>query len=544
MRFVIFMNLKRKLNSEQVALVFLCSLLLIFSTILSSTIIKVSDQDKSVEIIQNPISQTTNLKNASVYVNSSLYSSIQTEITQYIDDIESEGFNVNLYLWFDPSPTESFRAQTLRTHLNNSYNINNTVGAVLIGDFPIPRFDGLDIGGYYPNYPVDLFLMDLDGDWHDSEADGDYDVHSNGTGDMYPEIFVSRINPNATSLINQVQVLKDYLNRTHQYRLGNIARMDSGLMYIDDPWESFSHEWKKDFQYLYSNITLINNTNAITNASDYSSEIIKPYEFAHLFCHSDWDRHYFDAGTAAETQLFNTQVETMDTKSLFYNLYSCYACKYDEIDNLGSQYLFSSNYSLAIFGCSRSGGFSMNQYLYEPLSKNNTLGESFFNWWFNDILDPVVHTHGPDNPESRGNLLMGDPFLRIKNVTTASLPNMVPTIITASQTIDADNITLEWTSTVSTQYYNVYVEGVLNATSADTQEIIMLSTNGTYQIYVTSTDFAGMEYNPSNSITIIVAIEPTNNDGGGGNIPGYPSTLIFTLAILSVIYIIKRKDYL
>ena len=56
----------------------------------------------------------------------------------------------------------------------------------------------------------------------------------------------------------------------------------------------------------------------------------------------------------------------------------------------------------------------MNQYLYEPLGQGWTLGEAFKHWWFNDILDPIVKTHGPTDPTVRGNMLLGDPTLRIR----------------------------------------------------------------------------------------------------------------------------------
>jgi hypothetical protein len=116
-------------------------------------------------------------------------------------------------------------------------------------------------------------------------------------------------------------------------------------------------------------------------------------------------------------------------------LYCCFATSFDVNDNIGTQYLFSpkANNSLAVFGASTSGGFLMNRYLYEPLGNGWTLGEAFRNWWFNDILDPVVKTHGPTDPTVRGNMLLGDPSLRIRAAPSNGNGEPDPTGLTPLQ---------------------------------------------------------------------------------------------------------------
>ncbi len=360
-----------------------------------------------------------------IYVDSTYAHFINSEINQYKSDLETDGYVVNLYNWSDTN------VLNLKSNLTLEYN-NGMIGAVFVGNIPYALYEpdaGLPL---YIGFPCDLFLMDLDGTWSDINLpNGIYDTHVNGTGDMYPEIFIGRINPFKISwTVSQAIIrLKAYFQRNHQYRLNQTQRYNNSLMYIDDPWESYSHEWKNDMNYLYSNVTLINNSqpgdpSVHTKAAGYLMELNKSYEFVHAFIHSNHTHHGFDWTSnppPPTTSFVNySDISTINTKALFYNLYCCYAAKFDEIDNIGSHYLFNSNNTLAIYGCARSGGFVMNQYLYKPLNNGSTLGSAFKYWWSNDILDPVVHTHGPGDMDVKGNCLLGDPFLRIREPKSGS----------------------------------------------------------------------------------------------------------------------------
>jgi len=72
---------------------------------------------------------------------------------------------------------------------------------------------------YYDNfwslwrtYPIDLYLTDLDGEWVDNDhADGLFDAHNNGTGDIYPEIWIGRICPESLNNTNHLIAYQNYL---------------------------------------------------------------------------------------------------------------------------------------------------------------------------------------------------------------------------------------------------------------------------------------------------------------------------------------------
>ncbi|MFX0069001.1 MAG: C25 family cysteine peptidase [Promethearchaeota archaeon] len=343
-----------------------------------------------------------------IYVNSSIYSGIQSEINQYKSDLEADGFNVSVYNW------TSVSVEALKANLTQEHNSSGMIGAVLVGNMPYALFEP----PLTTPYPSDLFLMDLDGNWTNPDGDQTYNTHTNTTGDLHPEIFIGRLNPYCLNVSNPTTLLRNYFQRNHLYRNNSMTRYDSSLLYVDDDFESVSDEWMQDMLNLYSNITLLNNTYTTTNATDYIGELAKHYEFVHSFIHSDSVKHYFSPHPSAG-QVNYTQIRNVDNKALFYNLYCCFAADFGALDNIGSHYLFSSNYTLAVFGSTRSGGFLLNQYLYQPLSEGKTLGASFYDWWFNDLYE-TQYPHGPNDLTVTGNVLLGDPFLRIREPSTQS----------------------------------------------------------------------------------------------------------------------------
>jgi hypothetical protein len=377
-----------------------------------------------------PIASQTN-SNFIIYVNSTIAPSIQPEILRYKADVEAEGYTVKIYNWTDNNPDSFQRVVQLNTNITQEYTTYGLNGTVLVGEMPFAIYEqsvGVD-------YICDLYLMDTDGFWQNPDGDLDFDSHTNGTGDMYPELFLSRINPKPVNNTNEISLLQSYFQRNHDYRTEITARSNSSLMYIDDDWEVWSNEWKGDLLYLYNNITLINNTVEQTNTTNYLKEIAKPYDWGHMFIHSDSVQHYFKIGSTYTDILHTSQLKTTNLGIKFWMLYCCYATRFDVVNNIATQYLFSptANNSLAVFGSSTTGGFLMNQYLYEPLGQGWTLGEAFKNWWYNDILDPFVKTHGPTDPTVRGNILLGDPSLRIRNPAGAEEPPSNPPKLTTLQ---------------------------------------------------------------------------------------------------------------
>ena len=336
-----------------------------------------------------------------ILVNSTIADNLSTEIKQYEQDVINQGYSVEVVNWSSTNVT------LLRNDLiNASLQPEGLEGAVLIGNLPAAMMQYWDSSwSLNRTYPCDLYLTDLDGEWIDLDlADGLFDSHNNGTGDIYPEIWVGRICPESLNNTNHLTAYQNYFAKNHAYRTGHLTRPHSQLLYIDDDWSAWTTAWLGDMT-AYSNITCIS-TNLITTANDYKNRLTHNYEFVHVFVHSWPYEHLFGpSGYGTEGKVTYTDVLNINTQALFYNLFACSAANFKYKNNLGTQYLFSNN-SLVVVGSSKIGGMTMNSYFYNPLSQGKVFGEAFRLWWWNPL-------HGPSDPDSVGLTLLGDPLLTI-----------------------------------------------------------------------------------------------------------------------------------
>ena len=336
-----------------------------------------------------------------IYVNSTLYSNISPEISQYRQDILNQGYTLDIVNWSSNNVT------VLRNDLiNASIQPKGLEGAVLIGKFPSAVMRYWDsFWSLWRNFPIDLYLTDLDGEWIDlDQADGLFDAHNNGTGDVYPEIWIGRICPESLNNTNHLVAYQNYFARNHDYRTGQLNRPHSQLVYIDDDWSPWTSEWLGDMT-AYSNITCIS-SNTATTATDFKLKLTQTYEFVHVFVHSWPYEHLFGpGGYGAEGKVNYTEILNIDTQALFYNLFACSATNFNYRNNLGTQYLFSNN-TLTVIGSSKIGGMTMNSYFYNPLSQGKVFGEAMRLWYWNPL-------HGPSDPDSMGMNILGDPLLTI-----------------------------------------------------------------------------------------------------------------------------------
>ncbi|MCK4481034.1 MAG: hypothetical protein KAV01_10940 [Candidatus Lokiarchaeota archaeon] len=342
--------------------------------------------------------QTTHIH---FYVNSTIYSSLSSEIEQYKQDVINQGYTVDIINWSSSNVT------ALRYDLINASNQPlGLAGAVLIGDLPSAMMQYYDsFWTLWRTYPIDLYLTDLDGEWVDNDpTDELFDTHNNGTGDIYPEIWIGRICPESLNNTDHLTAYRDYFARNHAYRMGQLTRPHSQLVYIDDDWAAWTSEWLGDMT-AYSNITCISSLTS-TTAADYKTRLTHIYEFIHVFVHSWPYEHLFGpSGYGAEGKVNYTDVLNINTKALFYNLFACSAANFEYQNNLGTQYLFSNN-TLTVVGSSKIGGMTMNSYFYTPLNQGKVFGEAMRLWYWNPL-------HGPSDPDSMGMILLGDPLLTI-----------------------------------------------------------------------------------------------------------------------------------
>ncbi|HID32831.1 MAG TPA: hypothetical protein EYP24_05585, partial [bacterium (Candidatus Stahlbacteria)] len=88
-----------------------------------------------------------------VVVNGGIYIEIKDEITRFISDLTSEGYQVQL------DTTTNITAPALRDHLGSLPGLE---GAILVGEMPLAWFEDDEFGSW-EEFPIDLYFADLDG---------------------------------------------------------------------------------------------------------------------------------------------------------------------------------------------------------------------------------------------------------------------------------------------------------------------------------------------------------------------------------------------
>lgn len=336
-----------------------------------------------------------------IFVNDTLYPNIQVKLERYVADMEIQGYAVDLYT------CNYGTAEQLKQFITE--HSTGLAGCVLIGDIPCAWYEvENDCDEYgYAEFPCDLFLMDLDGEWRDDRSDGPmqegvYDGHLSGSGDEGPEIFVGRIDASRISGDTEANLTNNYLDKLHQFYTGGISQTDYALTYTEDDWSEDPEFWE-DISYAYPENGAIK-APAI-NRDDYRNNRLASatYEFIQLACHSNSGGHKFERGG----WLSSNAVKSVPPQALFYNLFCCSALRFTDDNCLGGAYLFNqSNTSLATIGSTKTGSMLVFHKFYSVLGEEKSFGEAFKEWF--DYLAPYsqdeIYWH-------YGMTIIGDPLV-------------------------------------------------------------------------------------------------------------------------------------
>ena len=307
------------------------------------------------------------------------------DLTQLQADLVSEGWSVSLHVMAGGS------AEDLRAFLAGQSGL---AGAILIGNLPRAWFERDGWG--HEEFPLDLFLMDLDGVWTDSDSDGLYDGH---TGNRAPEIWVGRIDAHAVEFGNEVQLLQEYLTANHLYRTGSLAAPDRALAFNDDDWSYYGSSGLAD---IYSTVKVVNN-DLQTDADRYLAELETGYEFVHLMAHSSPWGHTFKIPGGFGGTVMAPEISAVGPETVFIQLFSCSNCRWTEPNCLGNWYLFGTDYGLLAIGSTKTGSMLDFQEFYGPIGAGKCPGYAF-KVWFTSVGIWDIDWH-------YGCVLLGDPTL-------------------------------------------------------------------------------------------------------------------------------------
>lgn len=350
-------------------------------------------------------------RKVAIFTEESIATSLDEEINHLISELQNEGFSVYNYTLQGGTP------DSLKNLLKSLYSTDSIEGALFIGDLPIAWYQVKnDFNSYgYAEWPVDLFYMDMDGQWVDnleydpndtlvSGSDSIYDGHS---GDVGPEIYVGRLLP--TGMGDDTLLLQNYFRKDSAYRDGGIELQHRALVYVDDDWEYWANSWGGDVAILYDDTLLISDPET-TRAVDYRPRLDTVRAWVSLFAHSWPGGHQFIYNNySSYDYYYSNEYNDQNPPSNFYNFFCCSFCRYTTSGYGGGMSIFNPDYGVGAIGSTKTGSMLEFTPFYTTLSQEKNLGEAFRDWF--DYIAAGGFSHN-ELCWHYGMTLLGDPFLK------------------------------------------------------------------------------------------------------------------------------------
>lgn len=339
-----------------------------------------------------------------IFVEDDLVSDLIDELTLYNKTLKNIGHDSLVYQVSGVTPQNL--KDIILTSIQSGYNVT---GTVLVGDLPVEWFHH-ENDFYGPSeFPCDLFLMDLDGTWSDTDKNGMFDSHTDGKGDTAPEIYVGRID--ASNIPgDEITSLEKYFSKVYDFWSGNTNHTDYGLTYTDQDWANID-SFRYDIKYAYEDYEAVWYPDV--NRDDYViNRIPDIFEFIQLSCHSSSEGHSFSQGGWAS----NDEIRAAPPRALFYNLFCCSSLRFTDYNCLGYSYILDTDTpSLTVVGSAKTGSMLDFRYFYEPIGNGSSFGTALRDWF--EYEYPYDDDPGGYNDISwfYGMTILGDPTLIISN---------------------------------------------------------------------------------------------------------------------------------
>ncbi len=305
---------------------------------------------------------------------------ISEALSVFQADLAAEGYTVLVWM------IEGGSADDIRADLQAEYALGSLSGAIAIGDIP----SGWVENGY-GQYPIDMYLMDMNGTWSDPDMNGLFNSYT-GAG---PEIWLGRLTPTFLTFGSSEELLNGYFAKNHAYRTGMLSLPDRALAY-EEAFTGLTYY----LDLLYTDVTRKSNPST-TNADDFKQELLNSYEWVHLISHSSpWGSSFHDGAPPEGGGTLNFfEVPPLDPQAFFYVLNCCSNGRWTEVDNLANSYIWTDSYGLAVLAQARVDYTNDFQEYYQTLSTGSNLGDAFRVW--------LAANMGMED----GAVLLGDPTL-------------------------------------------------------------------------------------------------------------------------------------
>ena len=213
----------------------------------------------------------------SILIDADLYSEITPGLTQYISDLQSEGYSVFTQTISGGTPEE------IKSWIVERYALACS-SFVLVGDITAAW---AEVSGSV--FPCDLYYMDLDGSWMDFDVDNVYESHTAGSGDMGPEVHVGRVYAHTLDYDTEANMVNDYFAKVHSYRIDELTQPWRGLEYVEEDW--YNMDVHLDF--IYGQDVTRYDFGYLTTGADYLNQMDLGQHFVQVCAHSYSGGHHF-----------------------------------------------------------------------------------------------------------------------------------------------------------------------------------------------------------------------------------------------------------
>ena len=361
-----------------------------------------------------------------VAVNSSLYSKISAAVYRYITDIGTQGYYGVIHkVGSTGTPTQ------LRNYLKG---VTDIAGVVLVGQLPVAWYEhNQDFCGGNPptchaEWPCDLYYMDLNGVWGDSDHDGMFDSH---TGNTAPEIFLGRLAA-YTLPGDEATLVNNYFQKNHRFRTGEAGFASRGITFVDDDWSG----WNKCSMDLHLSIVESFTSHNYTTAVNYKDKLRRRLAWMQLCCHSWPGGHHFKKDVGDGGYVYSNDIKNTDRpQAFFHNLFCCSSANFTVSNYQAGWYTFGNSYGLSTVASAKTGSMLYFEYFYGALSEGLTIGEALVAWW--DAIQPIS---SGDRAWHYGLTIIGDPLL---NWRVGAIPHGLKPADGAKLRLPA-RVTLSW----------------------------------------------------------------------------------------------------
>jgi hypothetical protein len=339
--------------------------------------------------------------------------SLTEAIERFRADLAREGLTLSVVdsLTADASPA------TLRSVLQARARAVALQGAILIGEFDAIQFNQVAQQGdpYWHDHLADLYYMDLDGYWDDSDGNGVFDTHLDraatpfgwpwlGGGDREPEIWVSRLRTKPlVGVGTEVELLRAYFARNHAYRTVSQPAEAARIFLVGAGIDLPNSDWGARPAALYApgqiDAAICTDSSSrsvrrfLSSQQSYELGVINVFSgprIHHFDVHEGggydpfWDR--WPEGRRAVVAFSDTVHSPFDVswedvvvwqpKVRFYQLLSSETGRHDQENYLAGAYVFTGDGLAAIAGTQHSGAMGTPS-LYGDLAAGYPIGEAW-----------------------------------------------------------------------------------------------------------------------------------------------------------------------